>query len=125
MWRIAQYLAHSGSYPAARDLFQLIARAYANDDAYGPEHQKTLAARSNLALNTGEAGDAGGARDQYVVLLPVQDRVLGAEHPDTLTTRGHLASFTGMAGDVAGPRTSSPRCFPSARGPWAPNTQTP
>ena len=60
MWRIAQYLAHSGSYPAARDLFQLIARAYANDDAYGPEHQKTLAARSNLALNTGEAGDAAG-----------------------------------------------------------------
>ena len=28
MWRIAQYLGYSGSYPAARDLFQLIADAY-------------------------------------------------------------------------------------------------
>ena len=27
MWRIAQYLGYSGSYPAARDLFQLIAGA--------------------------------------------------------------------------------------------------
>ena len=27
MWRIAHYLGHSGSYPAARDLFQLIADA--------------------------------------------------------------------------------------------------
>ena len=28
MWQIALYLGHSGSYPAARDLFQLIADAY-------------------------------------------------------------------------------------------------
>jgi hypothetical protein len=43
MVRIAQYLGASGSYPAARDLFQVIAGAHVEDDAYGPEHPDTLA----------------------------------------------------------------------------------
>ena len=104
MWRIADYLGHSGSYPAARDLFQLIADAYGEDDAYGPEHEQTLAARSNLAYWTGQAGDAAGARDQFAALLPIQEQVLGREHPDTLGTRGKLAGFTGGAGNRAGAR---------------------
>ncbi len=58
MERIALYLGHSGSYPAARDLFQLIADAYSEDDAYGAEHPDTLTARAHLARWTGEAGDA-------------------------------------------------------------------
>ena len=37
----------------------------------------------NLARWTGEAGDPGGARDQYAALLPVIERVLGPEHPDS------------------------------------------
>jgi hypothetical protein len=102
MWRIARYLGHSDSYPAARDLFQLIAGAYGVDDAYGPEHAKTLAARSNLAYWTGEAGDAAEARDQLAALLPIRERVLGPEHPRTLDTRGNLARFTGEAGDAVG-----------------------
>ena len=53
IWQIAQYLGWSGSYPAARDLFQLIADAHTGSDAYGPEHPDTLAARHNLALWTG------------------------------------------------------------------------
>ena len=56
IWRIAQYLGYSGSYPAARDLFQLIADAHRDDDAYGPEHPDTLAARANLAHWTGRRG---------------------------------------------------------------------
>ena len=104
MWRIARYLGHSGSYPAARDLFQLIADAHREDDAYGPDHRDTLAARAELARWTGEAGDAAGARDQYAALLPVQERVLGAEHPETLTDRGFLAQWTWQAGDAAGAR---------------------
>ena len=36
MWRIAQYLGYSGSYRAARDLFQLIADAYAAVMPTGP-----------------------------------------------------------------------------------------
>jgi hypothetical protein len=104
MWRIANYLGQSGSYLAARDLFQLIAGAYEDDDAYGPEHRDTLAALGNLARLTGRAGDAAGARDQYTVLLPIFERVLGPEHPDTLTTHANLAYTTGAAGDAAGAR---------------------
>src|SRR5262249_5232514 len=57
MRQIARYLGHSGSYLAARDMFQLIADALSEDDAYGPEHPATLAARRRLAHWTGEAGD--------------------------------------------------------------------
>jgi Tetratricopeptide repeat len=104
IWRIADYLGYSGSYLAARDLFQLIADAHREDDAYGPEHPDTLAARHNLAYWAGQAGDAAGARDQFAALLPLFERVLGAEHPDTLTTRGNLARWAGLAGDAAGAR---------------------
>ena len=44
MSRIARYLGASGSYPAARDLFQVIADARRNDNVHGPEHPETLAA---------------------------------------------------------------------------------
>ena len=59
MSRVGRYLGRSGSYPAARDLFQLIADAYSEDEAYGAEHPDTLTARVRLARWTGEAGDAG------------------------------------------------------------------
>jgi hypothetical protein len=59
MWKIAQYLGYSGAYPAARDLFQLIADARTENDTYGPEHPDTLAARRELARWTGAAGGCG------------------------------------------------------------------
>ena len=99
MRQIARYLGHSGSYPAARDLFQLIADALSENDDYGPEHPDTLTTRHRLAHWTGDAGDAAGARDQYTALLPVIARVLGAEHPKTLTARGNLAYWTREARD--------------------------
>jgi Tetratricopeptide repeat len=101
MWRIAQYLGHSGSYPAARGLLQLIADARSEDDAYGAEHPDTLAARAQLASFTGNAGDAATARDQFAALLPVYERVLGAEHHYILFARRNLALWTGQAGDAA------------------------
>jgi hypothetical protein len=104
MWQIARYLGFSGSYPAARDLFGLIASARRESDAYGAEHPGTLNARHELARWSGEAGDAAGARDQFAALLPVWERVLGPEHPDTLMTRHELARWTGRAGDAAGAR---------------------
>ncbi len=104
IWRIGQYLGFSGSYPSARDLFQLIADALREDDTYGPEHPETLTARADLAFWAGRAGDAAGARDQYAALLPVRERVSGAEHPGTLTVRANLARWTGEAGDAAGAR---------------------
>ena len=125
MWQIAQYLGNSGSYPAARDLFQLIADAHGEDDAYGAEHRGTLAARAELARWTGEAGDPAAARDQYAALLPVFERVLGPEHPDTLTARGTSPAGPGRRGTRPPPGTSSPRCCPCASGSSARNTRTP
>jgi hypothetical protein len=104
MWQIARYLGYSGSYPAARDLFQLIADAHSEDDAYGAEHPRTLTARHNFAHWTGMAGDAAAARDLFAALLPVCERVLGPEHPCTLDDRHELADWTGEAGDPAAAR---------------------
>jgi Tetratricopeptide repeat len=104
IWQIAQYLGSSGSYPAARNLFRLIADACRDSDAYGPEHLDTLTARHELASWTGEAGDAAGARDQFAALLPISERIVGPEHPDTLSARANLAYWTGEAGDAAGAR---------------------
>ena len=104
MWQIAQYLGSSGSYPAARDLVQLIADAYRDSDTYGPEHPNTLIVRHGLAHWTGEAGNAAAARDQLAALLPITERVLGPEHQETLAARNNLARWTGQAGDAAGAR---------------------
>ena len=125
MWRIANYLGYSGSYPAARDLFQMIVDANSHDS--GPEHQDTLAARAALARWTELAGDAAGARDQYAALLPVLERVLGAEHPDTLAARAGLARWTGEAGDAAGARDQFAELLPISvrvRGAEHPGTLT-
>ena len=82
MFRIAQYLGRSGSYPAARDLFQLITDAHREDNAYGVEHRDTLIARHDLAHWTGRVEDAAGARDQFAALLPVAS---GFSAPSTRT----------------------------------------
>ena len=97
MRQIAQYLANSGSYRAARDLCQLITDAHTAHDDYGPEHPQTLATRGDLAHLTAQAGDAAGARDQFAALLPIAERVQGAGHPPTLVTRGNLAYWAGRA----------------------------
>ena len=125
MSRIARYLGDSGSYLAARDLFQLIADAHMEDDAYRPEHPATLAARHSLARWTGEAGDAAAARDQLAALLPVEERVLGPEHPATLMDRHGLAHWTGEAGDAAGARDQYAALLPvfeQVLGPEHPET---
>ena len=125
MWQIAQYLAHTGSYLAARDLLQLIDDAYRDSDAHGPEHPDTLGARHELAGWTGMAGDAAGARDQLAALLPIEERVLGPDHPRTLGTRLLLAAWTGNAGDAAGARDRLAALLPIIErvlGPEHPNT---
>ena len=125
MWQIAQYLAYSGSYLAARDLLQLITDAYRDSDAHGPEHPDTLGARHELAAWTGVAGDAAGARDQLAALLPIEERVHGSEHPLTLATRLVLAAWTGNAGDAAGARDQLAALLPiveRVHGPEHPGT---
>ncbi len=125
MSRIARYLGDSGSYLAARDLFQLVADAHMEDDAYRPEHPATLAARHSLARWTGEAGEAAAARDQFAALLPIRERVSGPERPATLFIRGNLAILTGVAGRRPRPATSTPRCCQCSSRCWAPSTQKP
>jgi hypothetical protein len=78
----------------------------------GPEHPGALAARSELAYSTGQAGDAAAARDQFAALLPVAVRVLGPEHPDTLTNRHNLANFAGYAGNAAAARSQFAALLP-------------
>jgi hypothetical protein len=102
--RIATYLGESGSYSAARDVFEQIAYSLERSHVYGAEHPDTLTARHRRAAFTGKAGDHGGARDQLAALLVVEERVLGPEHHDTLATRNELAGATGYAGDYAGAR---------------------
>jgi len=125
MWQIAQSLGHSGSYLAARDLFQLITAAHMEADAYGPEHPATLAARHSLARWTGEAGDAAGARDQFAALVPIEERVLGGEYLDTLNARRNLARWTGEAGDAASARDQLAALLPvQERVPGAEHPET-
>ncbi len=104
MRRMAWYLGESGSYPAARDLYQLIVSAHSESDAYGPEHPYTLNARAHVATWTGSAGDAVGARNQFAALVPVSERILGRESRRTLVTRVNLAYWTGEAGDATSAR---------------------
>ena len=125
MWRIARYLGANGSYAAARDLFGLIADVHRDSDAYGPEHPDALTARHELAVLTGQAGNAAGARDQLAALLPISERVQGPEHPETLAARHELASWTGQAGDAAGARDQSAALLPvfeRVLGPEHPDT---
>ena len=112
MFRVAHYLGFSGNYPAARDMFQMIADACTEDNAYGPEHPGTLAALFKLANYTGFAGDAAAARDLFTALLPVEERVLGPEDPDTLSDRGDFALWTGRTGDAAGARSQYAALLP-------------
>src|SRR5262249_7835023 len=103
MGRIADRLGYAGSYAAARDLFQLIAGAYSEDEDYGAEHLDTLNACQQLAFWTAVAGDAASARDQFAALLPVRERVSGPEHPATLAARAGLAFWTAQAAHPAPP----------------------
>jgi hypothetical protein len=102
MARTAEYLGHSGSPAAARDLSSTIVDARSR--ALGPEHPATLVTRNNLARWTGKAGNPAAARDQAAALLPVVERVLGPEDPGTLAVRANLASMTRAAHDPAGAR---------------------
>jgi hypothetical protein len=127
MRRIAGYLGSSGSYAAARDLFQLIIDARRAEDAHGPEHPDTLGTRHRLAYWTGKAGDATVARDQCAALLPIGERVLGPEHPSALAIRHELARWTGVAGDAAGARDQFAALLPIREqilGPEHPDTLT-
>ena len=114
IYKIATYLRAIGNYAAAVGLQEQILHACETAAGLGAEHPRTLAARANLASLTGDAGDAAAARDQFVALLPVAERILGADHPATLTVRASLARWIGDAGDAAAARDQLAALLPVA-----------
>jgi hypothetical protein len=96
LWKVATYLGHSGSYPAARQIWQKIADAH--EAISGAENRDTLNARAHLASWTGHAGYAVEAAELYAELVPTFERVLGTTDPSTLSTRANLAYWTGHSG---------------------------
>ena len=66
----------------------------------GEAHPEAFTAQSNIALWTGQSGDAREGLRLSRELLPDQERVLGAEHPATLRTRSHIAWLTGQSGEL-------------------------
>ncbi|SFO57817.1 hypothetical protein SAMN05660359_04460, partial [Geodermatophilus obscurus] len=68
----------------------------------------------NIAVWTGEVGDAAGALRLFEQLLPDLVRVLGPDHPAVLGTRDNTALYTGRSGDERqgnsfhGPRAAVP-----------------
>src|SRR5215468_4021806 len=100
--RIAQYLGHSGSYAAARDLLQIVIDA--RELTPGASLPDILGARQELAGYTALAGDPAAARDLVAALLPDAVRTLGPQDPGALGIRADLARWTGEAGDPEGAR---------------------
>ena len=90
-----------------------------------PDHPGTLAIRGNIAVWTGECGDAAGALRLATALLPDMERVLGPDHPDTLSSRNNIAFLTGECGDAAGALRLFTALLPDMErvlGPDHPNT---
>ena len=100
--RVADYLGRSGSYLAARELYQKLADAQRQQ--LGAEDPETLNSLNGLARWTGQTGNKALARDMLAELLPIEERALGPEHPLTLETRSSIARWTGEAGDPAAAR---------------------
>jgi len=67
-----------------------------------PDHPHVLSTRNNIAVWTGEHGDAAGALRLFQELLPDLIRVLGPDHPHVLATRGSIAGCPGGYRDAAG-----------------------
>jgi len=68
-------------------------------ETFRPDHPLIFTIRQNIALWTGERGDAREALRLCKELLPDQERILGRDHRDTLRTLGDIASWTGRCGD--------------------------
>jgi hypothetical protein len=68
------------------------------------EYPNTLSTRHRAADWAGYSGDVLNARNMFIDLLPIRERVLGTEHPDTLDTRHELAKLTGQTGNTGDAR---------------------
>jgi tetratricopeptide (TPR) repeat protein len=67
-------------------------------EALGPEHRDTLTAQVQVALLTGDLGNAQAARLLLQEVLPTCTDSLGTDDPLTLQVRGDLGYFLGEEG---------------------------
>ena len=61
------------------------------EQALGPDHPDTLAARAGLAAACDAAGQMGAALQHHQEACAGYERVFGADHPGTLACRADLA----------------------------------
>ncbi|MFJ1715547.1 tetratricopeptide repeat protein, partial [Streptomyces sp. NPDC088260] len=122
---MGQSLGSFGQLTAALEHFQHLIDTAGN--RLGPNHPDVLAARNDLALFRGEAGDVVGAATAFAELLLDRERILGPDHPQILTTRTNLVRWRGRMGDVVGATTAFAELLLDQErilGPDHPNTLT-
>jgi hypothetical protein len=78
--KLGRYEGVRGNYRAARSITEEALFIFA--PVLGKDRE-TLVTRNNIALWTGQTGDAAEALSLFQDLLPDQERVLGQDHPDT------------------------------------------
>ncbi|MEV5435903.1 tetratricopeptide repeat protein [Streptomyces sp. NPDC052682] len=97
--RLGPYLAGLGRDGAARDLGrELLAQAR---DRLADGHRDILYLRCQIALATGELGEAAAAHAALREIREEAERALGATDPDTLALRLYEARFQMEAGAAA------------------------
>jgi hypothetical protein len=69
-------------------------------DALGPDHADTLAARHDVAYWTQATGNPGEALRLLREVLTDEERVLGPDHRGTLATRNNVGHLTGETGHI-------------------------
>jgi eukaryotic-like serine/threonine-protein kinase len=68
---------------------------------FGPEHTKTLSARSSLGVALLQQGRFAEAVSEYQSLLPLSEKVFGAEHQATISLLSNYAGALRQSGQVA------------------------
>ncbi len=77
---------------------QLVA---ASTQHFGPEHSKTLAARSSLGVVLLQQDRFAEAVAEYQALLPLSEKIFGPEHQATISVLSNYAGALRQAGQVA------------------------
>ncbi|MFD6950691.1 GTP-binding protein [Nocardiopsis sp. TSRI0078] len=93
---LGQSLGRSGALSQATAWFESLVEAAGL--RLGPRHPDSLAARHELVLWRGMAGEATDAARAFRDLVDEMTRALGPDHPQTLVTRVQSARWRGRAG---------------------------
>ncbi|MFE1399842.1 tetratricopeptide repeat protein [Nocardiopsis dassonvillei] len=100
LFALGSSFGRSGALSQATARFESLVEAA--DLRLGPRHPDSLAARHELVLWRGMAGEATDAARGFRDLAEDMTRALGADHPQTLVTRVQAARWRGRAGDSRG-----------------------